>query len=236
MNSQEEPLSVDRRRIHHQASHAVSNFTTFLGSFTAICVAVSLVAVWAIGLFFVPGGPFNSHYEMVITSMTTMITFVMVFIIQSTQNRESRAMQTKLDALLIAKHGLDEAGLLGLEDKPDATIKDVQSEVHETERRTSEERNRSVISANMGSDRPNISRKTNRHWRFVNCIAENWGGKDAQDAGWVGHPGCSGPRRDSPIWPLTRLIVGSVPVGVTEAPRMQGDRCLELPFSFVEAA
>jgi len=153
MNSQEEPLSVDRRRIHHQASHAVSNFTTFLGSFTAICVAVTLVAVWAIGLFFVPGGPFNSHYEMVITSMTTMITFVMVLIIQSTQNRESResrAMQTKLDALLIAKHGLDEAGLLGLEDKPDATIKDVQSEVHETERRTSEERNRIMISANMG--------------------------------------------------------------------------------------
>src|ERR1019366_6627123 len=150
MNSQEEPLSVDRRRIHHQASHEVSNFTTFLGSFTAICVAVTLVAVWAIGLFFVPGGPFNSHYEMVITSMTTMITFVMVFIIQSTQNRESRAMQTKLDALLIAKHGLDEGGLLGLEDKPDATIKDVQSEVHDSERRSSEERNRIVISANVG--------------------------------------------------------------------------------------
>ena len=74
----------------------------------------------------------------------------MVFIIQSTQNRESRAMQTKLDALLIAKHGLDEAGLLGLEDKPDATIKDVQSEVHGADRRESEERNRLVISANVG--------------------------------------------------------------------------------------
>ena len=93
---------------------------------------------------------FNSHYEMVITSITTLITFVMVFIIQSTQNRESRAMQTKLDALLIAKHGLDEAGLLGLEDKPDATIKDVQSEVHGADRRESEERNRLVISANVG--------------------------------------------------------------------------------------
>lgn len=147
---QGEPLSADRRKIHHQASHAVSNLTTFLGSFTAICVAVTLVAVWAIGLLFVQGGPFNSHYEMVITSMTTMITFVMVFIIQSTQNRESRAMQTKLDALLIAKYGLDEAGLLGLEDKPDATIKDVQSEVHDSERRNAEDRNRIVISANMG--------------------------------------------------------------------------------------
>jgi len=143
-------LSADQRRFHHQASHAVSNLTTFLGSFTAICAAVTLVALWAIGLLFVQGGPFNSHYEMVITSMTTMITFVMVFIIQSTQNRESRAMQTKLDALLIAKHGLDEAELLGLEDKPDATIKDVQSEVHESERKDSEDRNRIVISANTG--------------------------------------------------------------------------------------
>jgi len=55
----------------------------------------------------------------------------MVFIIQSTQNRESRALQTKVDALLIAKQGLDEGELLGLEDKPDSTIKDVQSEIHE---------------------------------------------------------------------------------------------------------
>jgi low affinity Fe/Cu permease len=74
----------------------------------------------------------------------------MVFIIQSTQNRESRAMQTKLDALLIAKRGLDEEELLGLEDKPDATIKDVQSDAHDVDRRGSEEQNRLVVSTNVG--------------------------------------------------------------------------------------
>jgi low affinity Fe/Cu permease len=147
---QEGLLSVDRRRIHHQVSHAVSNVTTFLGSFTAICVALTLVALWAIGLLIVPGGFFNSHYEMVVTSITTLITFVMVFIIQSTQNRESRAMQTKLDALLIAKYGLDEAELLGLEDKPNPTIKDVQSDVHDADRSESEERRRLVVSTNVG--------------------------------------------------------------------------------------
>jgi low affinity Fe/Cu permease len=147
---QEEPLSADRRRFHHQASHAVSNVTTFLGSFTAICVALTLVALWAIGLLFVPGGFFNSHYEMVVTSITTLATFVMVFIIQSTQNRGSRAVQTKLDALLIAKDGLNEAELLGLEDKPDATIKDVQSDVHDADRRESEERSPIVVSTNVG--------------------------------------------------------------------------------------
>ena len=143
-------MPTDRRKIHHLASHAVSAFTTFLGSFTAICAALTLVAVWAIGMLFVPGGFFNTHYEMVVTSVTTLTTFVMVFIIQSTQNRESRAIQTKLDALLIAKKGLDEAELLGLEGKPHAVIRDVQSEVHESERKISEEQNHIVISANVG--------------------------------------------------------------------------------------
>ena len=142
-------MSTDRRRFHHRASHTVSNVTTFLGSFTAICIALALVAMWAVGLLFVPGGFFNSRFELVVTSITTLTTFVMVFIIQSTQNRESRAMQTKLDALLIAKHGLDEGELLGLEDKPDATIKDVQSDIHDVDRREPEERGGLVVSANV---------------------------------------------------------------------------------------
>ena len=126
---QEALLSVDRRRIHHQASHAVSNVTTFLGSFTAICVALTLVALWAIGLLIVPGGFFNSHYEMVVTSITTLITFVMVFIIQSTQNRESRAMQTKLDALLIGPEGRAVETLV-FENKPKPKPKDFYVESH----------------------------------------------------------------------------------------------------------
>jgi low affinity Fe/Cu permease len=143
-------MPAERRTIHHQASHAVSTLTTHLGSFTAIAAAAGLVGLWAIGLLVVPGGPFNTHYAMVITSVTTMITFVMVFIIQSTQNRESRAMQTKLDARLIAERGLDEAALLGLEDKPDGTIKDVQSGVHDAEQRAAADRNRLVVSPDVG--------------------------------------------------------------------------------------
>lgn len=143
-------MPYDRHRMHHKASHAISNMTTWLGSFTAICIAVAVVVMWAVGLLLVKGGLFNAHYEMLITSITTLITFVMVFIIQSTQNRESRAMQTKLDALLIAKRGLDEGELLGLEDRPDTAIKGVQSGVHEAERKEAEERARLVISANVG--------------------------------------------------------------------------------------
>lgn len=95
------------------------------GSLTAVALAVLVVVLWTLGLLYDVGS------EQLITAMTTVITFVMVFIIQSTQNREGRAMQTKLDALLIVNDRLNEQGLLGLEQRPDATIKDVQVEVHE---------------------------------------------------------------------------------------------------------
>jgi len=102
----------------------VSRTTHVFGSLTAIGLAVVVVVLWMLGVLYDVG------WMHLITSMTTVITFVMVFIIQSTQNRESRAMQTKLDALLIADERLDERQFLGLEQQPDATIKDVQSDVH----------------------------------------------------------------------------------------------------------
>jgi low affinity Fe/Cu permease len=110
--------------LHHRANYAISGTTRLFGSLTAIGLALGVVALWMLGLFY------DVASARLITSLTTVITFVMVFIIQSTQNRESRAMQTKLDALLIANSRLDEEVLLGLERKPEAVIKDVQTEVH----------------------------------------------------------------------------------------------------------
>ena len=115
---------LDRRRIHHRANRAVSGITRIFGSLSAIGLAVFVVILWLLGLVYHAGS------DRLITSTTTILTFVMVFIIQSTQNRESRAIQTKLDALLIANERLDEEVLLGLEQHPDARIRDVQSEVH----------------------------------------------------------------------------------------------------------
>ena len=135
----------DRRRIHHRASHVISIVTTFLGSFTAIVAVAGLVALWPSDCCSCGEASSTPTTTMVVTSVTTMITFVMVFIIQSTQNRESRAMQTKLDALLIAEHHLDDAELLGLEDRPDAAIRDVQTEVHDAERRSTGEGGRIAV-------------------------------------------------------------------------------------------
>jgi low affinity Fe/Cu permease len=67
---------LDRNRLHHRANHAVSGTTRMFGSLTAIILAICLVVLWGLGLFY------DAGYDKFITSLTTVITFVMVFILQ----------------------------------------------------------------------------------------------------------------------------------------------------------
>ena len=48
---------------------------------------------------------FSDTWQLVINTGTTIVTFLMVFLIQNTQNRDTMAMQIKLDELIIAMHG-----------------------------------------------------------------------------------------------------------------------------------
>src|SRR6187402_1468510 len=73
-------------------SHATGRPTTF--------VLVTLVVVaWAVsGPFF----GFSETWQLTINTLTTIVTFLMVFLIQATQNRDSEAIQLKLDELIVA--------------------------------------------------------------------------------------------------------------------------------------
>ena len=76
--------------------------TEWSGSSSAFALAVGVVGVWALlGPLFA----YSDSWQLVINTGTTIVTFLMVFLIQRAQNKESRAMELKLNELIAAVHG-----------------------------------------------------------------------------------------------------------------------------------
>lgn len=84
-------------RFSHVASHLAGRPATF-------ALACLLIVTWAVsGPFF----GFSEVWQLVINTATTIITFLMVFVLQNTQERDGEAVQAKLDELIYAVKGAD---------------------------------------------------------------------------------------------------------------------------------
>lgn len=89
------------RNLFSKFSHSVSHLAGKPVTFAAAC---ALIVAWAVS------GPifgFSETWQLVINTATTIITFLMVFVLQNTQDRDGEAVQAKLDELIYAVKGAD---------------------------------------------------------------------------------------------------------------------------------
>jgi low affinity Fe/Cu permease len=96
----------------------------YTGSSWAFITAVAVIVVWA------TTGPmfgFSDTWQLVINTGTTIVTFLMVFLIQNTQNRDAKAMHLKLDELLRGVEGA-RTGMVDLEDCSDEELAKYQEQ------------------------------------------------------------------------------------------------------------
>jgi low affinity Fe/Cu permease len=115
--------------IFHKIAHRTSEI---VGSAGAFIVAMLIIAAWAIT------GPifgFSDTWQLIINTGTTIVTFLVVFLIQNTQNRDSKVVQLKLDELIRATKNA-RTRLVDLEDLTEDEIKNLELEFQRLRKRS----------------------------------------------------------------------------------------------------
>jgi low affinity Fe/Cu permease len=105
---------------------AIANrVSAFAGQPSAFIIAVLFIAIWA------ATGPlfgYSDTWQLVVNTSTTIITFLMVFIIQNSQNRDAAALQAKLDELIRVSRGARNE-FIGIEHLTDQQLEKIRSEL-----------------------------------------------------------------------------------------------------------
>jgi low affinity Fe/Cu permease len=117
-------------RFSHHIARAAGRPVTF----TAACL---LILLWAVA------GPvfhFSETWQLVVNTATTIVTFLMVFVLQNSQNRDGEALQAKLDELIVAVREADDR-FVGAEQLSDKELKHL----------------RKVLTEQVASQEPNVT-------------------------------------------------------------------------------
>ena len=134
-NRKTKPLSDGRDifcRVQDAFRVAARNTSAVLGTAWAFMGAVSIIVVWALtGHIFA----YSDTWQLIINTGTTIVTFLMVFLIQNTQNRESKAIQLKLDELIRSVDGARNH-LMDLEALSDDELEKFQKEFERLRKRS----------------------------------------------------------------------------------------------------
>ena len=123
-----------RRAATEWFSHVAGSTATAMGTPGAFLVAAGIVLGWALS------GPlfhFSDTWQLVINTGTTIVTFLMVFLIQNTQNRDTRALHLKLDELLRAVEAA-RTDLIDIEEDTDQHLEHLQQVYREIKERAPE--------------------------------------------------------------------------------------------------
>jgi low affinity Fe/Cu permease len=102
-----------------------ARISTIAGQPIAFVLALTLIVIWGVT------GPvfhFSDTWQLVVNTATTIVTFLMVFLIQNSQNRDAAAMQAKLDEMLRA---IDQAReqFIGIEHLTDKQIEEIRAKL-----------------------------------------------------------------------------------------------------------
>jgi low affinity Fe/Cu permease len=102
----------------HVLERFSSKVTAWSGSSAAFALAVAVIVIW---LLTGPIFAYSDTWQLVINTGTTVVTFLMVFLVQRSQNKESRAIQLKLNELVAAVDGASNR-LIDIEDLDEAEL------------------------------------------------------------------------------------------------------------------
>ena len=99
----------------------------------AFILAATIIIIWAL---LGPLYQFGDTWQLVINTATTIVTFLMVFLIQNTQNRDAKAIQLKLDELIRSKHGARNT-MVDLENCTEKELEEIEKEFHRVREKAS---------------------------------------------------------------------------------------------------